>query len=326
MIQDEVAVCRETCDTDLGFCDIVCGYVDNVVEAIANDIVQEFTNFKNDVTALVAEIESAVNTAITEAKKYVDYASNLFNEFKAGAPSTTAALLDSAGTSIMDALSVGMEAVVTALAYTPLGLYPSIMAWISGIGFAGISMSVGFGWGPLTASMGLSYVGETADPTDRKALVMEICVGYITIPSPDPDIGVEVGYVITFDSTMTFEDSKMLGSNVAAGVDLGQKYTISTNIVAYFGVPIDIGGSVGWSLVDGNNNFLNPFATVPNAVSCSSLSPVIKRKSTTATLWCESSCCFHLQCVTVSLFILSNRAILAFIAESFMLITIISIK
>ena len=187
-------------------------------------------------------------------------------------------------------------------------------------------MGVGFGWGPLTASMGLSYVGETADPKDRKALIMEICVGYITIPSPDPDIGVEVGYVITFDSTMTFEDSKMLGSNVAAGVDLGQKYTISTNIVAYFGVPIDIGGSVGWSLVDGNNNFLNPFATVPNAVSCSSLSPVIKRKSTTATLWCESSCCFHLQCVTVSLFILSNRAILAFIAESFMLITIISIK
>ena len=97
-----------------------------------------FKNFKNDVTALVSEIKSAVNTAITEAKKNADYAVDLFNEFQAGAPSTTASLLDSAGTSIMNALSDGMESVVTALAYTPIGLYPCIMAWISGIGFAGI--------------------------------------------------------------------------------------------------------------------------------------------------------------------------------------------
>ena len=270
MVQDEVAVCRETCETDMGWCDIVCGYVDMATEAIANEIVQEFENFKNDVAEFVAEIESAISTAITEAKKYVNYVADLFDEFKVGFTSATASLLNNEKSDIMNAISVAVSgAILVSLAFTPIALYPSIMAWIPEIGFAGIAMSASFSFLNRVASVGITLVGETANPLDRKAIVLEVCYGYSTtyVISPTDMFGADVGYGVTFGKTMTFEDATMMNSDGPFGIDLGQKYTISTDILTYFKIPIGIGGSVGWNMVDDSGKFINPFATAPTSIS-----------------------------------------------------------
>jgi hypothetical protein len=247
----------------------MCGFIDLTLDAIASDVVSAISDAITAVTSAIQTIIDAMNDAIDQIGVIAQKAIDAFDEIDAGATAS------SVGTSAADMATTVLDIIIGVIA-VPLSPLCSILAWIDWVGMAGVS--IGFGATltslPLqpTVSASIGLYSEDELLTSDKALIIEACFGLqIAVPSQEPPFSVDfdITYGITFEATMTYEDAALWGSDVAAGIDLGQQISISTNFLSYFGFPVSLGGSVGWNLLDDSNNYINPFTTVPSAASFS---------------------------------------------------------
>jgi hypothetical protein len=261
--------CRDFCETDLNSCNVMCGFIDMTLDAIASDVVGAISDAISAVTSAIQTVVDALNDALDMIGTIAQKAIDAFDEIDAGATAS------SVGTSAADLATTVLDIIIGVIA-VPLSPLCSILAWIDWVGMAGVSIGMGatLTYLPLqpTVSASIGLFSEDELLTSDKALIIEACFGLqIAFPSTTPPFSVDfdITYGITFEDTMTYEDAALWGSDVTAGVDLGQQISISTNFLAYFGFPVSLGGSVGWNLLDDSNNYINPFTSVPSAASFS---------------------------------------------------------